>query len=158
MSWQKCLPNARNYVNPIDDIVLPELNPVDLALLNKQSKPILLKTIILQKEKINHKNINIAKYNTIIGLALYSPDYILQVKPQEKPNYFTFVEEKTGAIIVLEISENKTNFEIVSFNKVRQKSIEQYKRKTRMEDGLFLITARKQTCRAAGLSALHPSY
>ena len=143
MTWQKCLPNPGDYAKSAPDIILPELNPVDLVLLKKRSKPILLKNIILQKEKTNHVNINSNQYGKIIDSALYSPGYILQVKPREKPNYFTFIKETTGTIVVLEISEDKDNFEIVSFNQVRRRSIEQYKRKTRMEDGLFLITARR---------------
>ncbi|MDR2428952.1 MAG: hypothetical protein LBD62_04015 [Candidatus Margulisbacteria bacterium] len=143
MTWQKCLPNLEDQAKSALDIILPELNPVDLALLKKRSKPVLLKSTILQKEKTNHADINSNQYSKIIGSALYSPNYILQVKPQEKPNYFTFIQEATGAIVVLEMLEDKANFEIVSFNQVRRKSLEQYKRKTKMEDGLFLITTRK---------------
>lgn len=79
----------------------------------------------------------------------------LQVKPKTKPNYFTFLrEDEKGRSAVLEMAENKENFEVVSFLKIDRPRAELYKKNTRREGGEFLITERSEPQGAAHLSAL----
>ena len=83
------------------------------------------------------------------------PDSPLQVKPKTKPNYFTFLrEDEKGRSAVLEMAENKENFEVVSFLKIDRPRAELYKKNTRREGGEFLITKRSEPQGAAHLSAL----
>ena len=149
------MPDAENYKNPSKDCVLPPLNTADLKLLNKKSKPVVLKKNIIEKEKKRHPEIPTEEYNEILAKALYGATAILQVKPKTKPNYFTFLrEDEKGQSAVLEMAENKDNFEVVSFLKIDRPRAELYKKNTRREGGEFLITERSEPQGAAHLSAL----
>lgn len=149
------MPDAENYKNPSKDCVLPPLNTADLKLLNKKSKPVVLKKNIIEKEKKRHPEIPTEEYNEILAKALYGATAILQVKPKTKPNYFTFLREnEKGQSAVLEMAENKDNFEVVSFLKIDKRNADKYKKITRREDGQFLITERSEPQGAAVLSAL----
>ena len=149
------MPDAENYKNPSKDCILPPLNTADLKLLNKKSKPVVLKKNIIEKEKKRHPEIPTEEYNEILAKALYGATAILQVKPKTKPNYFTFLREnEKGQSAVLEMAENKDNFEVVSFLKIDRPRVELYKKNTRREGGEFLITERSEPQGAAHLSAL----
>ena len=149
------MPDVENYKNPSKDCILPPLNTADLKLLNKKSKPVVLKKNIIEKEKKRHPEIPVEEYNEILAKALYGATAILQVKPKTKPNYFTFLrEDEKGRSAVLEMAENKENFEVVSFLKIDRPRAELYKKNTRREGGEFLITERSEPQGAAHLSAL----
>jgi hypothetical protein len=73
------------------DNILPELNRDDLAETGKvESKPILLKKSVIERNKARHSEISINKYNRIIGETLYNKDFIMKEKNPEKPNYYHF--------------------------------------------------------------------
>lgn len=151
------LPDENYYKKPDKNIRLPDLSASDLALIGKTKKPVLLKKNIVEKNKLSHPEISITDNNNILANSLYQADLILQPKPQEKPNYYQFIKvSPDGKHIssVIEINENKDNFEVVSWYRLKDRTLKQTKEKTGREGGLFLITERANSQGAAGLSAL----
>ncbi|MDR1952293.1 MAG: hypothetical protein LBQ37_02115, partial [Elusimicrobiota bacterium] len=152
------LPPKEYYENPETDYNFPDLNNQDLELLNKKSKPVILKRNIVEKEKVNHKEIPIEQYNEILNGALYNADIIIKDKPQDKPNYYLFVkrEIKNGKSVstLIELNESKENFEIVGWQKLNENSLRYKIKRAGREGGQVLITKRGKPQGAAVLSAL----
>lgn len=100
------------------DNVLPGLNSETLKELGKSDKPVLLKKHIIDKNKANHPDVMENEYKEIIGQSLYNPETILPAN-KDKPAYHNFVKrvgEDKSTIVLLEIAENKDNYEIVNLH------------------------------------------
>ena len=154
------LPTVEQYNNPKSDLNLPALNPVDLKLLGKEQKPVVFKKNIIEKNKINHPEISTEEYNKILSNGLYNSDMILRAKPKTKPNYYSFIykDKITNNQVLIELNENKNNFEVVNFYNINNKRLEELIKKIKRvsaEGGLFLITERNKSQGAAVLSALN---
>jgi len=105
------------------DNILPELNKEDLEKLGKESKPVILKKVIIDKNINNHPDIKPKEYKIIIGKSLYRPELIIPGHG-EKP-YFNFVSrigKNKNTIVLLELSETKEGYEIVNLHWARDKS------------------------------------
>lgn len=152
--FKAAAPTLQDYQNPTRDFVLPPLPEEVVKQLGVENKNVLLKKNIIEKNKTHHKELPLKEYNNILQETLYNSDYVMQVQPRTKPNYFTFVKEMGNKVLVLEINNHKENFEVVGFFKVRPSSLQQYKNKNTREGGRFLITKGNKTQGAAGLSAL----
>ncbi|MDR0486351.1 MAG: hypothetical protein LBH29_06480, partial [Elusimicrobiota bacterium] len=150
------MPQDDFYQNPEGDFRLPDLNSADLDLMKKENKPVILKKNIVERNDKKHSDIR-GQENKIISEALYKPDLILQSKKELKPNYYTFVKiNDDSSIVLLEMSDEKDNFEVVHYYKVDRQEVERLLAKTRQEDGQSLITNRINPKWAADLSALLP--
>ena len=127
-----------------------------LSDLNKKQKPLVLKKNIIEKNKINHPEVSISEYNNILENAVYNPDYVLQTKPNTKPNYYSFIRKDDigNKLSVIELSDNKQNYEIVNFFKVDEKRFNEYLKRAEHEGGEVLITKKNDFQGAARLSAL----
>ena len=109
------------------------------------------------KENNNHKELSIEQYNEIIGNALYNADLIIRSKPNEKPNYYQFVKlshDGKNVSSVIELNENKDNFEVVNWHRLENVALERTKKRASREGGQILITKRTSPQGAAALSAL----
>lgn len=142
-----------DYINPSQNYELPRLNKLDLEKLGKEDKPVILKKNIIQKNKNNHPEVSIDEYNDILTDTLINTTEILQVQPNKKPNYYTFVNVNKNDVSVVELSDNKDSYEVVNFFKINTKRLEEYRNKTAKDGGDIIITERK-TQGAARLSAL----
>ena len=59
----------------------------------------------------------------IIGNALYKPETILKANPN-KPTYHNFIsrtDDKHSDIVLLELSDEKENYEIINYHIIRDK-------------------------------------
>lgn len=132
------------YQDPKENILLPNLLKEDLQLLGKQSKPVMLKSNIVVKNKNNHPEIDIDNYNEILSNGLYNAGLILQTNPKGKPNYYNFIARNNGQNdnVVIELSENKDSFEIVGFYKLNDKALQRKIRTTNKNGGQSVITER----------------
>lgn len=151
------MPGKEDFENPTRDYELPRLNKDDLNKLGKEDKPVILKKNIIIKNKNNHPEVSIDEYAKILSDTLLDTTEIIQTQPHKKPNYYTFINENNNEISVVELSENKDNYEVVNFFKVNKKRIEDYRKKAIKDGGEIVITERK-TQGAARLSALQDSY
>ncbi len=132
-------PSIEHYNNPQSDFKLLDLNPNSLNELNKPNKPIIIKQNIVGKNKNNHPEVDINDYNDILNNALYNPNYILQVQPNKRPNYYTFVNKNRYDTSVLDMDNNKSNYEVVNWFRVNNKRLQDYIKRTKNEGGDFLI-------------------
>lgn len=147
------MPTIEEFNNPVKDYELPRLNESDLRKLGKEDKPVVLKKNIIEKNKRNHPEVDISEYDKILTDTLINTSEIIQVQPQKKPNYYTFINENQNDISVVELSENKDNYEVINFFKVNKKRIDEYRKKAVKDGGDIIITERKPQG-AARLSAL----
>lgn len=107
------------------DNILPELNEEDLAELGKPSKPVLVSRRMLERNKSEHPDLDDEEYSYMIAKALYDPDYVFPANP-EKTSYYHFISnlgDKYHSGVILELSDNKNNYETVHVHKLRNKSV-----------------------------------
>ena len=117
------------------DNVLPELNEEDLQKIGvDKNKPVLLKKFIIDRNEIRHPDITKDDVINIIANALYAPSEIFHGK-SEKPYYhFAKVIEITSkgkseiGLVLLDVDENKDNFEIVHAHFVNATGFRQVKK------------------------------
>lgn len=147
------MPTIEEFNNPVKDYELLRLNESDLRKLGKEDKPVVLKKNIIEKNKRNHPEVDISEYDKILIDTLINTSEIIQVQPQRKPNYYTFINEGQSDVSVVELSENKDNYEVVNFFKVNKKRIDEYRKKAVKDGGDIIITEREPQG-AARLSAL----
>lgn len=103
------------------DNTLPNLNKDTLEQFDLDDKPILLKKDIIEKNKLNHPDITNEKAIRIIGNALYKPEVILKANPNKSAyhNFITRTDDKHSDIVLLELSDEKGNYEIINYHIVR---------------------------------------
>lgn len=147
------MPSIEDFRNPNKDYELPRLNPSDLFKLGKEDKPVILKKNIIEKNKNNHPEVDISEYGKILTDTLVDTSEIIQAQPQKKPNYYTFINDNQNDVSVVELSENKDNYEVINFFKVNKRRIDEYRKKAVKDGGDVIITERKPQG-AARLSAL----
>lgn len=139
LSVTRNFPTIQQYLNPLEDFRLSNLAKKSLDLLKKENKPISIKQNIVEKNKNNYPEVNINAYNDILNNALYKPDYIMQVQPNKRPNYYTFINKDKYDTSVLDMDKNKENYELVNWFRINQKRLNDYIKRTSDEGGDFLI-------------------
>ncbi|MCM1296179.1 MAG: SNF2-related protein, partial [Muribaculaceae bacterium] len=150
------LPTIEHYNNPQSDFVMPNISEDVLNNLQKNQKPLVLKKNIIEKNKRNHPELSTNEYNNVLEQAIYNPNYVIQTKPKTKPNYYSFISKNTAdnKISVIELSDNKDNYEIVNFFKVDEKRFNEYLKRAEHEGGEVLITKKNDFQGSARLSDL----
>jgi hypothetical protein len=114
------------------DNVLPELNAEDLAELDKESKPVLLKKEILKRNLKRHPEVNKEDYETILRDALYNSDIKFHGKScGHSPNYINFVKIRphNNSLVLLELAEHKESFEVIHLFRLGDNSLERMQSK-----------------------------
>jgi len=142
---EKMTPEQKISIVKIDytkDNILPELNESDLIKIGlDKNKPVLIKKVVLERNKTRHPDIMDVEVNQIIGQALYEPNEVFRAN-KEKP-YYNFAKLvrlslKHGdsvdyGVVLLDVDEKKDHFEVVHWHWMRSKdflkSLEKYKDK-----------------------------
>lgn len=86
---------------------------------------------MLDRNKSVHPDLDEKDYDEMLGISLYRPNYIFPANP-EKPNYFHFIgkiEDGKNSGVIVELAENKDNYEVVHVQRLRDKSVERIKRR-----------------------------
>lgn len=119
------------------DNILPELNEEDLEKIGvDKNKSVLLKASTIQRNLQAHGEVSIDNAEEIISGALYNPTDVF-LGNDEKP-YYTFaktmrISQKNGdeiyGLVLLDVEESKSNFEVVHWHWVRARSFETLKKK-----------------------------
>lgn len=150
--------NAAEYFESPEgkgDVRLPSLPKSVLEKLGVEDKPVVIKERIAKKNHESHPEILPGEDVEILKAAIYAPSEIVQSKPKDKPNYYTFIKEGVKSdVSVIEISVNKGQYEVVNWYRVKQKQLGQIKKRAEREGGLFLITEETNLQGSAGLSDL----
>lgn len=120
------------------DNILPELDDASLKQMGvSESKPVLVKASSIARNRVKHGDIDPKDVDELIAKTLYDPDYIVPGKNPNKP-YFSFlkkirVSEKSGNIdygtVLLDISAENKNFELVHWHWVREQDLNSIKPK-----------------------------
>ena len=100
------------------DNKLPNLNKDTLEQYGFEDKPVVLKKNIIEKNKANHPDITDDMAREIIGNSLYKPDAVLKAN-KDKPAYHNFItrlQDDKNSIVLLELSDEKDNYEIVNYH------------------------------------------
>jgi hypothetical protein len=137
------MPKIEYYQNPKGNVYLPNLADEDLALIGKKQKPVLLKQNIVEKNKNHHPEVDVKEYNDILNSGLYETTDIVQPNFKEKPNYYNFIaRDKYNNVVVVEINDNKNNFEIVGLFKTKPEDLIRMTKKAKRDGGQSIITKR----------------
>jgi hypothetical protein len=143
-NFGKKMPTLADYENPQKDFVLPDIPTKTLNCLHKKRKLALLKKRVIEKVKKDHADIPQTEYNNIISNALYKTTNILQPSYKSRPHYFNFINRnRKNSIVVLEIAENKRQFEIVTFFRTKEQDFWRMLKKTKRDGGQSIITDRQ---------------
>ena len=116
------------------DNILPELNTEDLEDLGVKSKPVMVSKRMLTRNLQAHPEIDKKDYDKLLSYGLYNADYIFRAN-REKPSYFHMIAKlpdgKSNSGLIIELSDNKDNFEIVHVTKLRDRSVRSLTKKNR---------------------------
>lgn len=112
------------------DNILPELNEEDVEELGVKSKPVLLKKSIIDRNLSQHPEVSKDDYEMLTATALYNADAIIPGNA-EKPyyNFIARVSDKKSSVVLLEVADNKDNFEIVHLHWAKDKQRRTLERK-----------------------------
>ena len=105
------------------DNKLPNLNKDTLEQYGFEDKPVVLKKNIIEKNKVNHPDITDDMAREIIGNSLYRPEVILKGH-KDKPAYHNFItrlKDDKNSIVLLELSDEKENYEIVNYHIIKNR-------------------------------------
>lgn len=114
------------------DNMLPELNKEDLAELGKESKPVLLKREVLERNLLQHPEVPREEYDEIIKSALYSSDLRFKGKSERhNQDYVNFVKTvpHQNSLVLLQIAAHKENFEIIHLFKIGDRSLKRMQKR-----------------------------
>ena len=107
------------------DNKLPNLNKDTLEQYGFEDKPVVLKKNIIEKNKANHPDITDDMAREIIGYSLYKPEAVLKAN-KDKPAYHNFItrlKDDKNSIVLLELSDEKENYEIVNYHYISDDGI-----------------------------------
>lgn len=145
---------GEDFSNPTRNVQLPKiLENVDKAI-GAGGKPVIIKKNIFEKNKANHPELKPSQSRKILKDALYSTNLYGQTQPKSRPNYWVVIRTSDpNKVVVLEVSENKDNVEIVGWRYAGERQLEELRKQAEREDGqLLILTSEKEA--AAGLSTL----
>lgn len=117
--------DSLNSIDFSKDNKLPNLNQDTLEQYGFEDKPVLLKKNIVEKNKLNHPYITDDMAREIIGNSLYKPEAILKAN-KDKPAYHNFItrlKDDKNSIVLLELSDEKENYEIVNYHYISDDGI-----------------------------------
>ena len=112
------------------DNKLPNLNQNILEQYGFEDKPVILKKNIIEKNKANHPDITDDMAREIIGNSLYKPEAVLKAN-KDKPAYHNFItrlKDDKNSIVLLELSDEKENYEIVNYHYISDDGVDRKKR------------------------------
>ncbi len=145
---------GEDFSNPTRNVQLPKIpERVDKAI-GAGGKPVIIKKNIFEKNKANHPELKPSQSRKILKDALYSTNLYGQTQPKSRPNYWVVIRTSDPKkVVVLEVSENKENVEIVGWRYAGERQLEELRKQAEREDGqLLILTSEKEA--AAGLSTL----
>ena len=145
---------GEDFSRPSRNVQLPKIPEVVDRAIGANGKPVIIKKNIFEKNKTNHPELKPSQSRKILKDALYSTNLYGQTQPKSRPNYWVVIHtSNTNQLVVLEVSENKDNIEIVGWRFAGKRQLEELKKQAEREDGqLLILTSDKEA--AAGLSTL----
>lgn len=122
--------DSLNSIDFTKDNTLPNLNKETLEEYGFEDKSIVLKKNIIEKNKVNHPDITDDMAREIIGNSLYKPEVVLKAN-KDKPAYHNFItrlKEDKNSIVLVELSDEKENYEIVNYHYISDDGVNRKER------------------------------
>lgn len=123
--------DSLNSIDFTKDNALPNLNKETLEEYGLADKPVLLKKVIIDKNRASHPEVKDEYAKEIIGNSLYNPVFIYSANP-DKPAYKNFISKigkNKNTTVTLEVAETKENYEIVNYHYLDNKGVERKRKK-----------------------------
>ena len=132
-----------DFENPTRNVELPAIpENVDKAI-GANSKPVVIKKNIFEKNKKSH-NFSNQQSRDILTNALYNTDLVGQTQPTKRPKHWVAIQlDEKSPITVLEVNENKDNVEVVGWYTLDNRNLERIKRQAANEGGELLMLSSK---------------
>ncbi len=148
-----------DFSNPTRNVELPALpENVDKAIV-ANGKPVVIKKNIFERNAARHGDLSADDSRDILKSALYNPNLYGQNQKTKRPYNWVVINTKDKAgnnrLVLLELSPQKENVEIVHWHYVDEKGLEKIKRQAEREDGQLLILP-SETEEAGALSSPTP--
>ena len=128
-----------DFSAPTRNVELPKLpKNVDDAI-GADGKPVVIKKNIFEKNKKSHKDLTPEQGREILTEALYHPNLYGQNQKTNRPyNWILIHNAEKHSSVILEVSHNKDNVEIVNWHYLDDVTLRQKERQAVKEGGLIL--------------------
>lgn len=128
-----------DFTNPTRSVELPRLPEAVSNAIGANGKPVIIKKNIFVKNKGSHGDLSPQDSKEIIKAALYSPQLYGQNKKISRPyNWILIHLANQYSSIVIEVNNNKDNYEIVSWHYLDDETLQQKRNQAVREGGLIL--------------------
>ena len=132
-----------DFSNPTRSVELPTLpKKVDEAI-GANGKPVIIKKNIFERNAERHADLTADDSRNILQSALYNPNLYGQNQKAKRPYNWVVINTKdkegNNRLVLLELSPEKENAEIVHWHYIDDKGLEKIKRQAEREDGQLLI-------------------
>ncbi len=132
-----------DFLRPSRNIQLPSLPKKVADAIGTNGKPVIIKKNIFERNNWRHSDVTPEQSKIIFNAALYSPDLYGQNRKATRPYNWVLVNTKDekgkNRTVLLEVSPNKDNVEIVHWHYIDKRGLEKIKRQAEREDGQLLI-------------------
>lgn len=149
-----------DFSAPTRNIELPALpRNVDEAI-GANGKPIIIKKNIFERNAKHHAELTAEDSRNILQSALYNANLYGQNQKAKRPYNWVVINTKdkegNNRLVLIELSSEKENAEIVHWYYLRDESLETIKRQAEREGGHILILPSEASEEAGGLSSRTP--
>ena len=128
-----------DFTNPTRSVELPQLPEAVSDAIGANGKPVVIKKNIFEKNKKTHRDLSAQDSRGIIKAALYSPQLYGQNKKTSRPfNWILIHLADKHSSIVIEVNNNKDNYEIVGWHYLDEEALQQKRNQAVREGGLIL--------------------
>ena len=128
-----------DFSAPTRNVELPTLPKTVDDAIGANGKPVVIKKNIFEKNKKSHKDLTPEQSRKILTDALYHPNLYGQNQKTSRPyNWILIHNAEKHSSVILEVSHNKDNVEIVNWHYLDDATLERKKRQAVREGGLIL--------------------
>ena len=128
-----------DFSHPTRNVELPTLPNNVADAIGANGKPVVIKKNIFEKNKRSHRDLTPEQGREILTEALYHPNLYGQNQKTSRPyNWILIHNAEKHSSVILEVSHNKDNVEIVNWHYLDDATLERKKRQAVREGGLIL--------------------
>ena len=128
---------------PTRSVELPALPAAVDEAIGANGKPVIIKKNIFERNAERHADLTADDSRNILQSALYNPNLYGQNQKAKRPYNWVVINTKdkegNNRLVLIELSPEKENAEIVHWHYIDDKGLEKIKRQAEREDGQLLI-------------------
>ena len=149
-----------DFSKPTRNVELPALSKNIDEAIGANGKPVIIKKNIFVRNAERHADLTADDSRNILKAALYNPNLYGQNQKAKRPYSWVVINTKDkegkNRLVLIELSPEKENAEIVHWYYLRDESLETIKRQAEREGGHILILPSESSEEAGGLSSRTP--